>query len=362
MTFCMAVSETTVVVSSIDVDKCFVYSLDSGNVKNLTESLGEAYKNIPINNHDLQKACAAFSADGTLFAYNPNKGKLLSIWNTTNWTLVENKTLAKHATNIVFTPKTNVIIVGDKKGDVYAFEELPVRILGHSSMILDICISDNEKYIVTCDNDEKVRVSHYPNGKNIVYYMMGHEAYVSGICLLNNFILSGSGDSTLRLWDFNKGNLLDKLTLHTPIQSVIEIKDFAAIQLYNSKDVHIIKTEKKDNKWNIKNIKTIQFESNVLDLAAYGNQLWILTGNSVYKYTIDASNEIILKNEDADMTHIFETLSNLVKSFVCLEKTDLMNFLYNKMIDRQKRTEQYKQKSNTPVLHQTKRLKTEVNL
>lgn len=72
--------------------------------------------------------------------------------------------------------------------------------------ILDISISDNEKYIVTCDNDEKIRVSHYPNGKNIVHYMMGHEAYVSGICLLNNFILSGSGDSTLRLWDFDNGD------------------------------------------------------------------------------------------------------------------------------------------------------------
>jgi len=354
----MAVSETTVVLSSIDVDKCLVYSLDSGNVKNLTENLGEAYKNIPINNHDLQKACAAFSADGTLFAYNPNKGKLLSVWNTTNWTLVENKTLAKHATNIVFTPKTNVIVVGDKKGDVYAFEELPIRILGHSSMILDICISDNEKYIVTCDNDEKVRVSHYPNGKNIVYYMMGHEAYVSGICLLNNFVLSGSGDNTLRLWDFNKGDLLDKLNLHTPIQSVIEIENMAAIQLYDSKDVHIIKTEKKENKWTIKNIKTIQFENNVLDLAVYGNQLWILTVNSVDKYTIDASNEIILRIQDAEMTHKLETLSNLVKSFVCLEKTNLMIFLFNKMIDKRKRIEQYQQNSSTPVLREAKRLRT----
>jgi len=361
MTFCTAVSETTVVVSSIDADKCFVYSLNSGNVRNLTESLGEAYKNIPINNRDLQKACAAFSADGKLFAYNPNKGKLLSIWNTIDWTLVENKTLAKHATNIVFTPKTNVIVVGDKKGDVYAFEELPVRILGHSSMILDICFSNNEKYIVTCDNDEKVRVSHYPNGKNIVYYMMGHEAYVSGICLLNNFILSGSGDSTLCLWDFNNGDLLHKLILHTPIQSVIEIEDLAAVQLYNSKEVHFIKTEKIENKWNIKNIKTISFDNNVLDLAAYGNQLWIITGNSVHKYTIDASNEIILRIESDEMTHTFETLSNLVKSFVCLENTNLMIFLYKKMIDKQKRTEQHIMDKSSPVLHHTKRLKTALN-
>ncbi|KAL4132370.1 hypothetical protein QTP88_009532 [Uroleucon formosanum] len=358
MTFCIAVSEKSVVVSSIDVDKCFVYSLDSGNVKNLTESLGEAYKNIPINNRDLQKACAAFSADGKLFAYNPNKGKLLSIWNTTDWTLVENKTLAKHATNIVFTPKTNVIIVGDKKGDVYAFEELPVRILGHSSMILDICISNNEKYIVTCDNDEKVRVSHYPNGKNIVHYMMGHEAYVSGICLLNNFILSGSGDTTLCLWDFDNGDLLDKLTLQTAIQKVIEIEDFAVIQLYNSKEIHFIKTEKKEHKWYIKHLTTFQFENIVLDLAACGDRLWILTGNSVHMLIIFRDTEVFLEIMDPKLSHTNETISNLFKSFVCLENTNLMIFLYNKMIGKQKRIEQNMNNGSPPVLNDTKRYKT----
>lgn len=356
MTSCMAISETAVVVSSIDVDKCFVYSLCTGHVKNLTECLGEAYKNMPINNRDLQKACAAFSEDGNLFTYNPNKGKLLSIWNTTNWSLVENKTLAKHATNIVFTPKTNLIVVGDKKGDVYAFEELPVRVLGHSSMVLDICFSKDEKYIVTCDSDEKVRVSHYPNGKNILYYMMGHEAYVSGICLLNNLILSGSGDCTLRLWDFKNGDLLDKLTLHTAVRSIVEIKDVAAVQLHNSNEVHFIKTQKMESKWRIKNIKTIQFENPILNMAACGNHLWIVAGNSVHKYLIDSNNEIITKEENDKMKQTFETLDNLVNSFVCLENTNLMIFLYKKMIEKQKRTEQYMYNIN-PIVTRHKRLK-----
>lgn len=357
MTSCLAVSETSVVVTSIDDDKCFVYSLETGNVKNLTQCLGEAYENMPINNRDLQKACAAFSTDGKLFAYNPNKGKLLSIWNTADWSLVENKTLAKHATKIVFTPKSNVIIVGDKKGDVYAFEELPVRILGHSSMVLDICFSNDEKYIVTCDNDEKVRVSHYPNGKNIMYYLMGHEAYVSGICMLNNCILSGSGDHTLRLWDFNNGELLSKLSLHTPVQSVVEIEDLAAVHLYNSKEVHFIKAKKTDNNWLIESIKTIKFESNVVNLAARGNQLWVIAGNSVHKYIVDSSKEIILKDENDDVAQVCKTLDNLVKSFVHLEHTNLMIFLYKKMIDKQKRIEQYNMPNSKPLMHSSKRIK-----
>lgn len=353
MTSCVAVSETSVVVSCISTDKCYVYSLDDGNVKNLTDHLGESYKNMAINNRDLQKACAAFSSDGKLFAYNLNKGKLLSIWNTEDWSLVDNKTLAKHATDIVFTPKTDVIVVGDKKGDVYAFEEHPVRVLGHSSMILDICFCSDEKFIITCDSDEKVRVSHYPNGKNILYYMMGHEAYVSGVCMLNNFILSGSGDSTLRLWDFRNGELLDKLTLSTSIENICEIGDMAAVQLYNSKEVHFIKTEKLESKWSIKNVTSINFENNVLNLAKSGNKLWIIAGNTIHNYTVDASNETVTRNEE---TEILKTLDNLVKSFVCLENTNLMVFLYKKMIDKQKRVEQNIYELS-PVLHCSKRIK-----
>lgn len=356
MTSCLAVSETAVVVSSIDVDKCFVYLLDKGSVKNLTESLGEAYRNMEINIRDLQKACAAFSTDGELFAYNPNKGKLLSVWNTKDWSLVENKTLAKHATDIVFTPKTNIIVVGDKRGDVYAFEEQPVRVLGHSSMVLDICFSDNEKYIVTCDSDEKVRVSHYPNGKNILHYMMGHEAYVSGICMLNNFVLSGSGDSTLCLWNFNNGDLVDKLTFHSPIQSVVEIENVAAVQLYNSREVQFVKTEKRDSKWSIKNVTVIKFENEVLNLARHGNQLWIIEGDSVHNYIIDSSNDVVLRNKNTEILRAYDTLEGLVKSLVYLEKTNLMIFLYKKMIDKQKRKKQYLN-NTSPVSYRVKKIK-----
>lgn len=344
MTSCLAVSKSAVVVSSIDMDKCLVYILDNGIVKNLTASLGEAYKNMELNHHDLQKACAAFSTGGELFAYNTNKGKLLSIWNTKDWSLIENKVLAKRATNIVFTPKTNIIIVGDKKGDVYSFEEQPMRIIGHSSMVLDICFSNDEKYIVTCDSDEKVRVSHYPNGKNILYYMMGHEEYVSGICMLNNFILSGSGDSTLRLWDFNNGDLLDILNLHSPIQSVVQIENVAAIKLHKSKEVHFVKTEKKENNWIIKKITAIKFENDVINLARHGKQLWINEGYSVHTYTIDL-NDIIYKNDEPEILRTHNILNSLmfeVKSpQLYLKKTDLMMYLYNKMINKQLRKEKY---------------------
>jgi WD40 repeat protein len=312
---------------------------------------------MPINDRDLQKTCAAFSDDGKLFAYNTNKGKLLSIWNTADWSLVENKTLAKHATNIVFTPKTNVIVVGDKKGDVYAFDKFPVCVLGHSSMILDISFTSDEKYIGTCDSDEKVRISHYPNGKNILYYMMGHEAYVSGICIMNNLILSGSGDQTLRLWNVQDGYLQDKLSLHTPIQSLVRIEDIFAAQLYDSKEVHFIKIEENGSKQRLKDIKTITFKENVASLGAFSNQLWVIAGISVHEFTVDSRNEIIVENENPKRTLI---LNGLVKSFVCLENTNLMIFLHKKMIEKQIRTKICSNYS-MPALNSSKRIKLHNN-
>lgn len=342
MSFCIAVSETAVVVSSIDVDKCFAYLLDGGRVKDLIECFNEEYKNMPVNKRELQKACVAFSSDGKLLAFNTNKGKLLSVWNTTeDWSLIENKMLAKLVTQVVFTPKTNVIVVSDKKGYVYALKEPPVRVLSHSSMILDVCFSGDEKYIITCDSDEKIRVSHYPDGKSIQYFFMGHKSYVSGICTLNNFVLSGAGDGTLRLWDLDHGELLDEFTIRTPVQSVVELQDMAVIQMYDSCNVHFIKPQLQENRWVITNVKTLKFENTVLDLASCGDQLWIIAGLSVYNYTINSENNEFIRNNNVKSKQIVKTLDNLLKSFVSLKNTDLMTFLYQRMMNKKKRATEF---------------------
>lgn len=340
MTSCVVVSKNTIVVSSINEDKCYVCTFGNKNVKNLTAHLGEMYNQMSLNNHDLQKACASFSSNEKLFAYNPNKGKLLSVWNTEDWSLIENKTLVKHATKITFTPKTHTIVVGDKKGDVYAFGNQPVPILGHSSMILDICITNDEKYIVTCDSDEKVRVSHYPNGKNIMYYLMGHEAFVSGLLLFNNFIFSSSGDCTLRMWDINSGELIDNLNVQKPVQSIVAFGNMVAVQFYNSNEVQIVNKETNENSISLSNIRRLEFDSNVLNIASYDNHIWIITVNSIHLFTVESNSCIIKNSDNISLKNTIETLEDLVKCFTRLEKTDLMIFLHNKMIDKLKRTEE----------------------
>ncbi len=71
----------------------------------------------------------------------------------------------------------------DKTGDVYRFKRdfsEGSLLLGHLSMLLDVAVSNCGKFVITCDRDEKIRVSSYPNAYNINNYCLGHTDFVTG--------------------------------------------------------------------------------------------------------------------------------------------------------------------------------------
>lgn len=64
-------------------------------------------------------------------------------------------------------------------------------------------------YVVTCDRDEKIRVTIFPQTEEIETYCLGHLEFVSGIAEISlpnkNRLVSISGDKTMRLWDYTNG-------------------------------------------------------------------------------------------------------------------------------------------------------------
>ena len=55
-------------------------------------------------------------------------------------------------------------------------------------------VSEDDKFIITSERDEKIRVSCFPNAYNIHSFCLGHTEFVSTMALLpSNLLLSGSG-------------------------------------------------------------------------------------------------------------------------------------------------------------------------
>lgn len=139
--------------------------------------------------------------------------KLLSLWETNNLSLISSRTSVRVASKVKFIPTAQAIILADKSGLVFSFSvEKPHEdgkfLLGHQSLLLDILVSPDEKYIITCDRDEKIRVSRYPNTYSIQSYCLGHKEFITGLSLLpsdKSVLISSSGDGTVRLWDYGTG-------------------------------------------------------------------------------------------------------------------------------------------------------------
>lgn len=124
--------------------------------------------------------------------------------------------LPRRSSKMRFTSTDSHILLADKSGDVFIYDinaqEVKQRkgkkILGHLSLILDILMSSDGKYVITSDRDEKIKVSCYPNTYEIHTFCLGHKEYVNHIKELphnTKYLLSSSGDGTVKIWDFKEG-------------------------------------------------------------------------------------------------------------------------------------------------------------
>lgn len=219
-------------VLTIYSDECnFVLNIGNTNFANLKCTPPAKKQQSSLDPYlGLTRYCAALSHDGKYYAVADERN--LAVWSTSNWVEKCSKVLERSASKIIFTPSNQAILVADKTGDVYLFslsDDAAVKgtlVLGHLSMLLDMLITPDEKYIITCDRDEKIRVTCYPNTYNIERFCLGHLAFVTKMLLVDdNVLLSSSGDGSLKFWNFLKGDCLSTHSVYEDVKDHFSDKE-----------------------------------------------------------------------------------------------------------------------------------------
>lgn len=175
---------------------------------------------IPINfiTSAIVSNCSSYIAAG-------DANNSLHLWKKDNqeWKIISVRSVVRKCQKIIFTNSASDIIVADRGGDVFTFSVSKSNdpsnfLLGHISLILDISISSDDKYLATCDRDGKIRVSHYPNSYNILSYCLGHQEFVSSVQFLpicdGEVLVSSSGDGMMKMWNFTDGLLKESVSFH----------------------------------------------------------------------------------------------------------------------------------------------------
>ncbi|XP_064601108.1 tRNA (guanine-N(7)-)-methyltransferase non-catalytic subunit wdr4-like [Liolophura sinensis] len=159
---------------------------------------------------------SAFSNCGQYFAItNDQKNLVLYDCSGSKWKHISTRCVARRCTTLRFSQDDATVVVADKSGDVFRFsvdrpQEEGELLLGHLSMVLDMILIRDDKFMVTCDRDEKVRISHFPNAYNIHTYCLGHTEFVSKLLYIKekDVIVSGGGDGSIRFWTVDGKQLL----------------------------------------------------------------------------------------------------------------------------------------------------------
>ncbi|CAG7822699.1 unnamed protein product [Allacma fusca] len=197
-------------------DKVFVASLESLSRETTAIDISEA-RPVPVpsattNSPSPKKVsvvCLTISTDSKyLCAADSDKYVYIYGKSKSGWKLLRYFQTEKRLLQMIFNNDSGYLAMTDKCGDVWLSDlvsedaAIPRKILGHCSVILHTCLNAEGTRIFTCDRDEKIRVSSFPDSYIIKGYYMGHKEAVVSIALVFNdtHLFSVDIESNLKFW------------------------------------------------------------------------------------------------------------------------------------------------------------------
>ncbi|TKS66789.1 tRNA (guanine-N(7)-)-methyltransferase non-catalytic subunit wdr4 [Collichthys lucidus] len=163
----------------------------------------------------------AASPSGKLVALTDDNKRLVLFECEPAWRCISIRCVVRRCTSLLFSRAEDELLVADKSGDVYSFSVVEPQAegelkMGHLSMLLAVTMSPDDRYVITADRDEKIRVSHLRSPYNIQSFCLGHQQFVSALLVPSGrprWLLSGSGDGTVKLWEYESGRKLQSCEL-----------------------------------------------------------------------------------------------------------------------------------------------------
>ncbi|KAH9729792.1 tRNA (guanine-N(7)-)-methyltransferase non-catalytic subunit [Citrus sinensis] len=184
-----------------------------------------------------------YGANGKLFV-SAGDDKVVKIWSAESWKCIsavcsEKRVSAVAISNdgqhVCFADKFGVVWVVDLRdinGNQAVVDKKAAPLLAHyCSIITSLEFSPDGQFIISADRDFKIRVTVFPKGPldgahEIQSFCLGHTEFVSCldfVCTVDypqGYLVSGSGDSTVRLWDIISGSLLDTCEVGAKVVSI----------------------------------------------------------------------------------------------------------------------------------------------
>ncbi len=138
--------------------------------------------------------------------------------------------LPKRLSAIQFALNPVCVVVSDTTGDVY---RLPVDrdcnlndnsaaetrfLLGHFSLVTDLAVRGNK--VATCDRDNRVRVSRFPDSFVIENFFLAHQDFVTCVDWVTDArLVSTGGDGVVFIWDLTSDSVNPVSRLKLPVEA-----------------------------------------------------------------------------------------------------------------------------------------------
>jgi WD40 repeat protein len=180
-----------------------------------------------LHKHHGDVRCVAFTPDGKMLATGGHDRKIL-FWNLRDRQVENTLSLDDTAAHSMVLSQDGKILITGSYRKIKVWEtsstlnqkNLPdiqpiYTLMGHSHIVSSLAMSADAKFLVSGSQDQTIRVWNLATGE-LVHTLKGHRDSVNTVALSpdEQIIASGSADKTIKLWHLQSGELLGTFTGH----------------------------------------------------------------------------------------------------------------------------------------------------